>query len=168
MHSLGVPPLDGVDGAVTRDYTPAVYGALLVTTLIAVQWRHDVSTISLGVALIGAVIVFWLTHVWSRMVNLRVRGPIARHEGIAIGRDEAPMLTAAILPAVVLTILPLAGATTDQAVAVALIVSMAQLFVWGLVVGRAAHSSWWLAVGVATVDLLLGLAIVALKVLVLH
>lgn len=168
MQSLGVPPLDGVDRVVARDYTPAVYGALLVTTLIAVQWRHDVNTTGLGVALIGAVIVFWLTHTWSRMVNLRVRGPIARHEGLALAREEAPMLSAAIIPAVVLTFLPVLGTTTDQAVAAALIVSMAQLFVWGLVVGRAAHSSWWLAVGVATIDLLLGLAIVALKVVVLH
>lgn len=168
MHSVGEPTRDEPHAETERDYTPAVYGALLVTTLIAVQWRHDVSTTLLGASLIGAVLVFWLTHVWSRVVNQRVHGPIARHEGLAIARDEAPMLTASILPALVLLLLPALGATTDQAVAVALALSIAQLFVWGMVVGRAAHSSWWLAIGVATVDLLLGLAIVTLKVVVLH
>lgn len=168
MQNLGIPPVDRSGQRVERDHTPAIYGALLVTTLIAVQWRHDVSTIGLGIALVGAVIVFWLTHVWSRLVNRRVRGPIPRQAVGHVAAEEAPMLSAAVIPAVLLGLLPSFGATTDQAVAVALIVSMGQLFLWGLVVGRAAHTSWLLAISVATVDLLLGLAIVGLKVIVLH
>src|SRR4051794_22004723 len=34
----------GARRRVPDDVTPAVYGSLLVTTLVAVQWRHDVST----------------------------------------------------------------------------------------------------------------------------
>jgi hypothetical protein len=60
------------------------------------------------------------------------------------------------------------GLTVDVAIGLALTVSIAQLFVWGLAVGRAAHSSWHLALAVALVDCLLGILIVVLKVLILH
>jgi hypothetical protein len=63
---------------------------------------------------------------------------------------------------------PVLGLTIDQAMATALIISIGQLFLWGLIVGRAAHSTWPLAIGVAVIDSLLGIVIVALKVIVLH
>ena len=77
------------------------------------------------------------------------------------------MLAAAVAPALVLALGPLI-ATKDQAIAAALFVCIGELFVWGLIVGRAAHSSWVVALRVAIVDSVLGLVIVALKVLVIH
>jgi hypothetical protein len=151
-----------------RDYTPAVYGSLLVTTLIAVQWRYQPDVIHVGLSLVISVGVFWLTHVWAGLVNRRVRGPIDRREGLAIAVDEAPMLVAAIVPSVILALAPLGLASVDLVLALALAVSIIQLFLWGLAVGRAAHTRWHLAVAVASVDALLGLAIVALKVGVIH
>jgi hypothetical protein len=59
-------------------------------------------------------------------------------------------------------------ADVDQAIALALIVSVAQLFLWGLVVGRALDKGWPVAFVVATGDCLLGLVIVLLKVIVIH
>ena len=46
--------------------------------------------------------------------------------------------------------------------------SVAQLFLWGLAVGRAIGKGWPVALVVATGDCLLGLVIVVLKVLVIH
>ena len=59
-------------------------------------------------------------------------------------------------------------AGVDQAISLALIVSVAQLFLWGLVVGRALGKGWPVALVVATGDCLLGLVIVGLKVIVIH
>ncbi len=151
-----------------RDYTAAVYGSLLVTTLIAVQWYHDLSVTFLGLSLIISVVVFWLTHVWAGIVNRRIHGSIDQSEAIAIAGDEAPMLTAAVIPTLILGLAYLGFVSVDTAVALALLASLAQLFVWGLAVGRSAHSSWAFAVGVATVDCALGVAIVILKVMVIH
>jgi hypothetical protein len=78
------------------------------------------------------------------------------------------MLLAAIVPAGVLALGSIGALATDTAVGLALAVSMVQLFVWGWVVGRAAHASRWVALVVATLDLLLGMAIVTLEVAVLH
>lgn len=150
------------------DYTPAVYGSLLVTTLIAVQWWHDISPTLLGLSLVVSVAVFWLTHVWAGIVNGRMHRAIGRPEAIAIASREAPMLTAALVPTVILGLASLGFLTVDSAVALALIVSLIQLFLWGIAVGRSAHSSWPITLGIAAVDLILGIAIVVLKVMVIH
>jgi hypothetical protein len=152
----------------SRDYTPAVYGSLLVTTLIAVQWRYQPEVVHVGLALVISVGVFWLTHVWAGLVNRRIRGPIGRAEALAIATDESPMLLAVIVPSALLGLAPLGLTSADTAIAISLAASIVQLFLWGLAVGRAAHSRWHLAVGVAAVDALLGLSIVALKVVVIH
>jgi hypothetical protein len=150
------------------DYATAIYGSLLVTSLVAVQWRIEPSVEAIGLSLLFGVFVFWLAHAWSRIVNQRVRGPISRHHALAIAKAETPLLVAAVPPTLVLGVGRLAEVATDTIVAVALAVCIGQLFVWGIVVGRAAHTSWALALRVAIVDSLLGVVIVALKVTVLH
>jgi hypothetical protein len=154
--------------AVERDYSAAVYGSLLVTTLIAVQWRSDVSPTFVAASLVISVVVFWLTHTWSRIVDRRVHGPISREGVVVLARDEAPMLAPAILPAVLLTLVRLDVYSIEVGEGLALAVSLGQLFLWGLAVGRAGHSPWPTAVVIALVDLLLGLLVVGLKLLVLH
>ena len=153
------------DGA---DLSSAVYGSLLVTTLVAAQARSDASTEFIAVSLLLAVGVFWLTEVWSEVVNHRVRGPITRHDLFEIARDESPMLVAAIPPAVVLWTASLGLTTAERAIDIALVVGVIQLFLWGLVVGRAVNRGWGVALLIASVDCALGLLIVVLKVLVLH
>ena len=105
---------------------------------------------------------------WSELVNLRIRGPITRAETLVVARDEVPMLVAAIVPIAVLVTHRFGIVTPDQAIAIALLVSVVQLFLWGLVVGRAIKRGWLAALAVATVDCILGLLIVALKVLIVH
>jgi hypothetical protein len=150
------------------DYATAIYGSLLVTSLVAVQWRHDSSTDVIAISLVVSVVVFWLAHVWSEIVNRRVHGPISAGEARDIALEEVPMLEAAVLPALVLALARVFGLPADTVISAALIVCIGQLFVWGLVVGRAAHSSRWLALRVALLDSLLGVAIVGLKVVVIH
>ena len=85
-----------------NDLSSAVYGSLLVTTLLAVQARSDASTEFVALTLVIGVGVFWLTEVWSELVNHRVRGPISRAQALQIARDESPMLSAAVVPALIL------------------------------------------------------------------
>jgi hypothetical protein len=150
------------------DYTPAIYGSLLTTTIVAVQWRHDAATDLIALSVVISVVVFWLTHVWAEIVNHRVHRELTRAEVAGLAGDEAPMLLAVLLPAGILALGRLVGASVDTTVALALIVSIGQLFVWGLIVGHAAKRGWRFALGVAAVDCLLGVLIVALKVIVIH
>jgi hypothetical protein len=150
------------------DYTPAIYGSLLTTTIVAVQWRHDAATDLIALSVVISVVVFWLTHVWAEIVNHRVHHDVTRAEIAELASDEAPMLLAVLLPAAILACGRLVGSSVDTAVSLALIVSIGQLFVWGLIVGHAARRGWRFAFGVAAVDCLLGVLIVALKVIVIH
>jgi len=150
------------------DYANAIYGSLLVTSLVAVQWRHDPSTDVIAASLLISVVVFWLAHVWSEIVNRRVHGPISAGEARDLAYQESPMLESAVLPALILASARVFDLPVDPVITAALIACIGQLFVWGLVVGRAAHSSQLLALRVAIVDSLLGVAIVVLKVIVIH
>src|SRR3954447_10191418 len=164
LHRLGTVHAEGE----LPDYTPAIYGSLLTTTLVAVQWRHDAATELIALSLVVSVVVFWLTHVWAEIVNHRVRGEVTGTDIAALAGAEAPMLLAVLLPAGILALGRVVAASVDTAVGLALIVSIGQLFVWGLIVGHTARRGWGFALGVAAVDCLLGVVIVALKVIVIH
>ena len=149
-------------------YTPAVYGSLLVTTLVAVQWNADAVPELIALSLVISVGVFWLAHAWAEVVNRRIRGPITLSQAWSIALGEATMLLAVVVPGLLLGLHRFAGVSTDLAIGLALAASLAQLFLWGLAVGRAAHGSWPVAIGLGLVDFGFGVAVVVLKAVVLH
>ena len=161
----------GVDGSGTwerTDYAPAVYGSLLVTTLLAIQWRSDANPELIGLSLLISVVAFWLTDAWSEIVAHRVSGPMDLPTAAGIARSQATMLTSVIVPGIILATPRVLGVPVDFAIGAALLVSLVQLFLWGLAVGLAAHGSRWLALVVALVDCGIGVGVVILKVLVIH
>lgn len=162
------PPGAGAESHPDRDYAPAIYGSLLVTGIVAVQWRTDVSTDAISLTVIISVVVFWLAHVWSEIVNRRVHGPIGQADVREAALDEASMLSSLIIPAIALAVGPRLGLSVDNTIEIALALCIGQLFLWGVIVGRAAHRGWVLPLIVALVDSLLGIVLVALKVAVLH
>ena len=62
------------------DRSAAIYGSLLVTTLVAAESRYGGDIDWLAFSILVSAGVFWLMEVWSELVNLRVRGPITRTE----------------------------------------------------------------------------------------
>jgi hypothetical protein len=159
----------GAKGLLSRfDVSSAIYGSLLITALVAAQDRHDANPELIALSVLISVVVFWLMEVWSNLVSLRVLGPITMAETRGVAAHESPMLAAAILPVLALGTWRFDLLHVDEAITLALIVSVAQLFLWGLVVGRALDKGWPVALVVATGDCLLGLVVVLLKVLVIH
>ena len=150
------------------DLSSAIYGSLLVTTLVAAQARHDASAEFITFSLVLSVAVFWLMEVWSKLVSLRVAGPIGLDRAGLVAREASPMLAAAVLPCLALASHILGGVDIDQAINLALILCVAQLFLWGLAVGHAIGKGWPTALLVALVDCALGLVIVILKVVIVH
>jgi hypothetical protein len=150
------------------DRSAAIYGSLLVTALVAAESRFGATLEFLALSVLVSAAVFWLMEVWSELVNLRVRGPITRAEIRVVARDESPMILAAVVPAIALVAPRFGVLSVDQAIAVALVVCVAQLFLWGLAVGHAIGRGWATALVVALVDCVLGLLVVSLKVLVIH
>ena len=135
---------------------------------MAVQWKAEAVPELIALSLVIGVGVFWLAHVWAEVINRRVGGPIAVADVWSIALGEAPMLLAVVVPGLLLGLHRFAGVSVDVAIGLALAASLAQLFLWGLAVGRAAHGSWPVAVGIGLVDFAFGVAIVVLKAVVLH
>jgi len=156
------------DGVRTAGNTPAIYGSLLVTTLVAVQWKADAVPELIGLSLVIGVGVFWLAHAWAEIINRRIDGPISAAEVRSIALEEGPMLLSVVIPGLLLGLHRFAGVSVDVAIGLALAASLVQLFLWGLAVGRAAHGSWPVAAGVGLVDFAFGVLIVVLKAVVLH
>jgi hypothetical protein len=154
--------------AIVRRDAPAIYGGLLVTALIAVQWRSDAISERVSLSILISVFVFWLTHVWAELVDHRVSGPVSRDEVVRIAWAEAPMLAAAVPPAATLAIARLAGIPIEDAISLALVVSIAQLALWGLAIGRALNRGWGVALLTAAVECAFGMVLVGLKVVVVH
>lgn len=157
-----------VRGLASTDVASAIYGSMLVTVLLAAQNRSESSVARIGLYVSVGIIAFWLTHIWATIVGLRLEGRVTLPVAAEAAREESPMLAAAILPLLALGLGVIGILGHDQALDVALAVAVAQLFVWGVAVGRAVGRSWTAALGIGLVDLLLGLAIVSLKVFVLH
>ena len=150
------------------DLSSAIYGSLLVTTLMAAQARHDADAPFIVFSLVLSVVVFWLMEVWSKLVSLRVAGPIDLDRAAHVGREASPMVAAAVLPCLALASHIFGGVDVEQAINLALILCVAQLFLWGLAVGHAIGKGWGTAFLVALVDCALGLVIVILKVVIVH
>jgi hypothetical protein len=161
-------PLVEPGGDEKPDYAAAVYGSLLVTTLVVVQWRADAVPELIGLTLLISVSAFWLAHAWAAIVAHRVHGPIGRAAALGILGREATMLVSVVVPGILLGLPRFVGLDVNVAIGAALLVSLIQLFLWGLAVGRAAHASLSMSLLVAFVDLGLGVLVVVLKVVVLH
>jgi hypothetical protein len=155
-------------GLASTDVASAIYGSMLVTVLIAAQNRAEVSVSRVGLYVVVGVFAFWLTHIWATLVGMRLHGTVTRVAFREAAREESPMLAAAVLPFLALGVGLFGAVTQEQALTFALWVAVAQLFLWGVVVGRAIGRPWRSAIVVGLVDLMLGLGIVALKVFVLH
>jgi hypothetical protein len=151
-----------------RDYSWAVYGSLLVTTLLVVESQNVASPDFIGLSIVISIAVFWLAHAWAEIVGLRVRGPVSTAQVWDVVRQQATILAAAVVPALVLFGSHLGAYSVDAAVNLALVISIVQLFVWGIVVGRAAHAGWAATLVIATIDCAFGLIVVGLKVVAIH
>ena len=152
----------------SRGLSSAVYGSLLVTALIAVQARSDLDEPFVALSLFVTVTVFWTMEVWSELITVRLEGSVTLRRSARVAAGELPMIAAAVVPALALWTHSLGLTTQEQAVDLALAVGVAQLFVWGLAVGRALGRGWIVAFGVAFVDVAMGLLIVGLKAFILH
>ena len=130
-------------------------------TLIVAQARSNAGEPFVALTLFVAVAVFWLAEAWSELIAVRLAGPVTLRGGLRVMAGELPMMGAALLPALALMTRSVGLTTAEQAIDLALAVGLAQLFVWGLAVGRALGRGWTVTLGVAAADVALGLVIVA-------
>ena len=147
----------------------AIYGVVLVSSLIAIGWRED-TDLQVLVFTLGAVVVFWLAHVYAGTIareeseGPRLRGILLAARSSAA--HTAGMLLAMVLPTIFLGLAALNLLDEYLAYYLALWVGVAVLAVigWFAARRRGGHWGWWLLSAVVTATL--GLIVIWLGSLV--
>jgi hypothetical protein len=148
----------------------ASYGSVLVLAALSVIGVSDVALGHGAELLAGVGIATWLAHIFAELLGDHVRHPepLQRGEVARALVDGSPILAASVLPAIVLGLgrLDLLSDTTARIVAI--VVAVLQLLGIGAYVARVAPTpraaSWTFAAATGGI----GVAVVALTVLLGH
>jgi hypothetical protein len=145
----------------------AIYGQILASaTVVALSLDKSIDAAHILVSLVGTMLVFWIAHGYAALVSEeldRERMRVWHDFRVAMAR-EWPLAQAAA-PAVVSLLLAVLGVLSrDSAVWLAVVLGAANLFVWGIAVGRQSKLGWFATLAVAVVNCVLALGVIALKV----
>jgi hypothetical protein len=145
----------------------AIYGSIVATAVIAASSAHEESALRVAEATAITLVVFWLAHVYSAILEHRFEGNEFRMSVIPkVMAEELPMVES---PAVAIAIL-LAGAlgwiSDDLAINLALAAGVAQLLMWGVIGARRLGWSWPATIVAGLIDAAFGLIVIALKAIV--
>jgi hypothetical protein len=148
------------------DHARAVYGQVLASSEVAaLSLDESLDSAAILAALSGTMLVFWLAHVYARTVAERVGGRAPSRGAIAAAmRSEWPLVQAAAPAAVALTLGIVGIVSTHTAVVLAICLGAANLFGWGLAIGRRASLGTGPTLVVASTNALFGLGVILLKV----
>jgi hypothetical protein len=147
------------------DFGSAVYGSILVATLVGAMFEERAPARTMTLSLVGSVLIFWIAHVWSEVIGERVAEghlfELSEVRPIAI--REWPLVEAGLIPALLVAIAWIGWYSRHVGVVLALAAAVLQLVAWGMFAGHRTQPSWRAALLAGLFDGLLGLVIVALE-----
>ena len=144
-----------------------VYGTILVATLLAAEAPKRETYVKTVGAVAISVVIYWLSMSYAELTGERMREDEAFKPAAfahAAGR-ELPVIFGALGPLVALLICWAAGATLSTAVTIAVWTSVAMIVATEVVLGVRAELTGRQLVVQTGMGVLLGLLIVALRVL---
>ncbi|MEV4040034.1 hypothetical protein [Streptomyces umbrinus] len=152
------------------DYTGGVYGSMLASSVIVGAGSlGEFPRLELMLLLLLTGVAFWIAHVHAQLFGARLAElSLDRAIVLRVCRDEWPIVKAAVPPAVALAVSPLLGLDLSGSLWLALAVAVAGQVGWSAAAARRAGASWRLVATTATVNLLLGLLIIAFKIYLTH
>lgn len=154
------------------DFSGAIYGSMLAAaTIVGTTATASVDTKpgQLFVALVVTSLVFWLMHVYVRVIGVEMPRHVAVRAAIRkASLKELPILVAVFPPALVVAVAGLLDEPGDQVGSVALYVALAGQVFWTWIALRQAHARRGIAFLSLGVSLFLGLVLVGLKVALSH
>lgn len=147
----------------------AIYGAILaLAVVLAVSDDPENGIVYVLGGLLATAVVFWLSHVYAEVLAEHVRPGTTRWGAdirAALAR-EWPLVQAAVPLAAGLLLGVVGLVSRDTAVNIAIAAGLAELFGWGLAVGRRLGQALPLAILTGVANCGLGAVLVILKGLV--
>jgi hypothetical protein len=151
-----------------RRRAAGIYGAIVTAAIIAAA-GGEVPTLSLAVAVLVTLLVYWIAEEYAEILAEHVTGGrLPSREYIrGVLANSWPMVSASYLPLIVLIAARLAGASPNVAANVGLVMTIVLLTYHGWSAARASELHRWRLVGATLTATALGLVMVLLKDLVL-
>ncbi|OMI84740.1 hypothetical protein ACGH52_01710 [Streptomyces sp. BBFR25] len=152
------------------DYTGGVYGSMLAASVvIGAGTLGSFPRAELVLLLLLTSLVFWIAHVHAELFGARLaRRTPDRRVILRVCREEWPIVKAAVPPAAAIAVSPVLGLGVQGALWLALSVAVAGQVGWSVAAAHRAGASRRLVATTATVNVLLGLVIVVVKIAVTH
>ncbi|MFE7658256.1 hypothetical protein ACFU6M_36205 [Streptomyces bottropensis] len=152
------------------DYTGGVYGSMLASSvLIGVGTLGSYPRLEIVLLLLLTGLVFWIAHVHAQLFGARLsRRGLDHRIVLEVCRDEWPIVNAAVPPAAAVALSGVLGLDVPGALWLAIAVAVAGQVGWSAAAARRADASWGLVAVTASVNLVLGLLIIAFKLYLTH
>ena len=147
----------------------AIYGQILVTSMVgALSEDSDIDAEYILVSVGATMLVFWLAHVYAGVLghHLQLGHGFSWSRVGAIARHEWPILASGIPPAIVLALGTIGLFERETAFWLAIGAGIASLVFWGVAYAREQGYHTAVVALAGALNGLLGVVIVALKVLV--
>jgi NADH:ubiquinone oxidoreductase subunit 6 (subunit J) len=156
------------DEPLRTNYAGAIYGTILSMAIISTSSKDpDLGAVAIAGWAVATAFVFFLAHVYSSIV---ARGFARPAKAIVLVREESrrewPMVQGALVPAAVMLLAPLGVIPEENASYFAVWTGVAMLFGAGLVIGRNESLGWGRSLIIASINSMIGLMIVSLKIFV--
>jgi hypothetical protein len=155
---------------VHTDYTGGVYGSMLAASVVVgAGTLESFDRLHLVLLLLVTGLVFWIAHVHAQLFGARLaQRALDRRIVFDVCRDEWPIVKAAVPPAAAVAVSPLLGLDVPGTLWLALSVAVAGQVGWSAAAARRAGASWGLVAMTASVNVVLGLLIIAFKLYLTH
>jgi hypothetical protein len=151
-----------------RRRAAGIYGAIITAAVMTAASR-DVPTLALAISVLVTLVVYWLAEQYAELLGVQsAHGhvPTWHHVRMTL-RDGWPIVSASFAPLAALVVARLAGASAVAAANVGVAAAVVLLTFHGWAAARAAQLRGWQLAGTTSIAAVLGLAMVALKNLVI-
>lgn len=158
---------DAGEPAERMEYASAVYGSMLAASVIVGSTAEGAPPAAgeLVVLLICTGVVFWISHAYARVVSAGYPAKRLTWADLrTVARREWPLAQASFPPAVAAAFVSALGGSNVLAAWAALAVAVAGQVAWGVTAAVRVRASRSVVVVSAVANLVLGLALVALKI----
>lgn len=147
-----------------------VYATITLLAVIAAHWQQEVthSVLSTVISVIGTVIALWLaTLIAMRMSHRAVHGKaVALHEYRRLVFTSSGLLAPAVGPTLII-LGSLSGLyTLKNALVASIVVLLLSLFLLSFTAGRRIYDSTWRLLIVSTLEMSVGVGVIALKMII--
>ena len=165
-HAGSSSPRGGA--AAGRRRAAGIYGAIITASVMAAAGQ-SLPTLALAISVLVTLVVYWLAEQYAELLGAQsAHGHLPTWPRIRTAlRDSWPIVSASFAPLAVLVLARIAGASPAAAANAGVIAAVVLLTFHGWTAARAAQLQGWRLAAATSVAAVLGLAMVALKNLVI-